>query len=88
MLVAASVVLVCIAIDLGALTLWFLIFQTLPGIDAILEFTAAICAVAGAWMLRYGPPFPMKGRPPEEIAAEKFLSGEDVRPDDHRLDLR
>jgi hypothetical protein len=50
---------------------------------------AAILGLGEAVLLfssRFSPHYPFKGRSPEEVAAEAFLSKEDVRSDDHAFE--
>jgi len=84
---AASVVLaVWLGLSAAAFGLWWMAFREGPWPDLFLTVFEAIGAVLTAIFARYGPVFPMRGRPPEEIAAERFLARRDVRSDDGDFD--
>ena len=79
--------LACLLVAAGALGAWTFVLGW-PGPEAAVSVFTAIWAVGFGLFTRYGAPFPMKGRPPEEVAAERFLAGDDARSDDNRLDFR
>lgn len=76
------VLAVWLGLSAAAFWLWLAIFHDGPPPKSALAAFEAVGAGLTALFARYGPAFPMRGRPPEEIAAERFLAGQDVRSDD------
>jgi hypothetical protein len=86
-LAAGGVLLVWLAVSVAAFVIWTLTFRHGPSPRMALAAFEAVGSGLVAIFVRYGPVLPFRGKPPEEIAAEAFLAGKDVRSDDGKFDL-
>lgn len=86
-LMAGGVLLVWLIVSLAAFVTWTLTFRHGPSPRATLAAFEAIGSGLVAAFVRYGPIQPLRAKPPEEVAAEAFLAGRDVRSDDGKFDL-
>jgi hypothetical protein len=86
-LIAGGVLLAWLAVSLAAFVAWTLTFRHGPSPRAALAAFEAVGSGLVAAFVRYGPVQPFRGKTPEEVAAETFLAGKDVRPDDGKFDL-
>ena len=61
---------------------WAKVFDAAPHPNLALTVFLALGGSLVSAFVRYGPALPFKGKAPEEVAAEAFLAGKDVRYDD------
>ena len=86
-LMVGGVLLAWLAVSLAAFVTWTLTFRLGPSPRAALAAFEAVGSGLVAAFVRYGPVQPFRGKTPEEVAAEAFLAGKDVRSDDGKFDL-
>lgn len=85
---------IALAAQTVAILLWWIIVKFAFGLGLVppvfLAGVTTIGTVISAAMAKWVAPLPFKGKAPEEVAAEAFFAGKEVRSDDNRFedDLR
>jgi hypothetical protein len=81
---------VALAAQTVAILVWWMVAKFTFGLGFVppvfLAGVTTIGTVISAAIAKWVTPLPFKGKAPEEVAAEAFFAGKDVRSDDNRFE--
>ena len=65
---------------------WAYLLRSTPPVQGAVAAFAALGGILTALFGHFGPTLPFRGRAPEEVAAQAFLAGGDIRYDDDQYE--